>query len=189
MISKRDDPVELRPYLYGWLDEFPEDTRKCAWDIGCSKGNTMMELMYRFKEVVGFDPSTVAIDYLKRVPPVKGIRVLDLAISNYDGKVELDLEEGHRRVSCRSLDSLTRNLTVPDFIKVDVDGHEYQVLLGAEFIMITQAPKWLIEVYSAESGRKCQAVLYKYGYNCTLVLHPDDPDPMNHYWIRAHIPE
>lgn len=177
------DPVDLEPYL--WKD-IEGDT---AWDLGCSYGNTMTNMIYRFKTVIGFEPSKVAIAYLKTIPSIKGVQVYELAISKEDGKVELDLEEGHVKVSCRSVDSLTKKLPMPDFIKADVLGHEVEVLKGSIFTLITRAPDWLIEVYSADNGRICQDILAQYGYYNTIILDPDDRDPINHYWIRSSIPK
>lgn len=175
------DPPELIPFLYRGIGG------KTAWDIGCSVGNIMTGLMAKFDNVVGFEPSSIAHKYLDTVPPIMGARVLKLAISDHEGKVELNLEEGHVRVPCRSIDSLTMKLDMPDFIKVDVVGHEVKVLKGAEFTMITRAPDWLIEIYSASNGQEVQSFLSAFGYRNTLILDPNDRDPLSHYWIRATI--
>lgn len=176
------DPPGLIPYLYNGTGG---DT---AWDIGCSYGNTMTNFVMNYTTVIGFEPSSVALSYLDTIPPVMGVRVLQLAISDHEGKVELDLEEGRRRVNCRSIDSLTQKLSMPDFIKVDVVGHEVKVLRGAEFIMIACPPEWLIEIYTARNGQEVQSLLSAFGYVNTLILDPNDPDPANHYWIRASMP-
>lgn len=176
------DPPELVPYLY------EEATGTTAWDVGCSYGNMTTQLMARFDTVIGFEPSTMALSYLDTIPPIKGVLIYKLAVSDHEGKVELSLEEGRRRVNCRSIDGLTQKIPMPDFIKVDVSGHEVQVLRGAEFTMISRSPNWLIEVYTAQNGQECQALLSAFGYKSTIILDPNDSDPINHYWIRATIP-
>lgn len=176
------DPPELVPYLYEGA------TGTTAWDVGCSYGNMTTQLMARFDNVYGFDPSTMAMAYLSSIPPTKGVQIMKIALSDHEGKVDLKLEEGPRRVYCRSIDGLTQTITMPDFIKVDVEGHEVHVLRGAEFTMISRGPSWLIEVYSAQNGQECMALLSAFGYKNTVVLDPNDRDPVNHYWIRAVIP-
>lgn len=175
------DPPEINLQLW-------EGVSGCnGWDVGASVGNTLHELIFRFTNVIGFEPSCIAMDYLKTIPSVQGVRVYELAISDHDGQVFLDLEEGRRRVFCRTLDSLTSTLDVPDFIKVDTEGHEVQVLEGATFLMITKAPEWLIEVYSEENGNKCRDILMRYGYEINIVKDLKDNNPEQHYWIRAKI--
>lgn len=181
MNSDTFDPPLIVPSL--WHNVTGEN----AWDVGCSFGNTMTEMIARFKTVVGFEPSYVALEYLSTISTIKGVQVFPLAISDHQGKVSLDLEEGTRRVPCRSLDSLTKKLKIPDFIKVDVTGHEVEVLKGAEYLMITCAPDWLIEVYSEDNGQKCQDILNSFGYKCTMIIDPDKREYPHHYWIRASI--
>jgi FkbM family methyltransferase len=50
------------------------------------------------------------------------------------------------RVEARPLDALFGHLRQIDFIKCDVEGHELACLRGAEMILRTLKPAWLIEI-------------------------------------------
>jgi hypothetical protein len=127
----------------------------------------------------------VAFDYLSTVAAVEGVKALNLAISFHDGEVDLELKEGRRLVPCRSLDSLAVSLTPPDLVYVGSYGYEIPVLTGAEFLMVTSAPSWIIEMRPEQRGRAITSFLSKYGYNCEVV--PSTADPLS-CWIKAVMP-
>ena len=78
----------------------------------------------------------------------------------------------------------------PDFLKVDVEGAEYDVLRGAGRILTECRPHLLIEVHSLELERECGRLLTSLGYQ-PIVVHqrrvlPDyRPDPHNR-WVVAY---
>lgn len=57
---------------------------------------------------------------------------------------------------------LTNPLPDPDFINIDVEGYEYQVLLGMQETLRRRKPSLLVEIHGAGQGRKLE--------NCRKVV-------------------
>jgi FkbM family methyltransferase len=94
-------------------------------------------------------------------------------------------ELGTRPVLCRSVDSLiSSNLVVPDFIKVDTNGHEVQVLQGASDVLKFGKTGWLVEFYTESNFESCVKLLQDSGYKIQTVRHPQY-EPQSELW-RAH---
>ena len=79
-------------------------------------------------------------------------------------------------VVLRSLDSLLTagEIEPADFIKIDIEGAEYDALQGATALIRTHRPTLLIEAHSAELLRACQSWLEAQGYRISIV---QDIDP------------
>ena len=64
-----------------------------------------------------------------------------------------------------SLDEFVENHPRPDFIKIDVEGAEADVLIGAGTLLSSKdAPSLLIELHGRDKARKVEAILDSYGY-------------------------
>lgn len=77
----------------------------------------------------------------------------------------------------------------PDFLKVDVDGAEADVLEGARGLLAYRRPHLLVEVHSEELERRCGRLLVGHGYRPTIVnqrqvLRDYRPIPHNR-WLVA----
>lgn len=70
-----------------------------------------------------------------------------------------------------SLDSYAGSASgfLPDFVKIDVDTAEVDVLEGARALLKDQRPHMLVEVHSEDLERRCGALLAEYGYKPTIV--------------------
>jgi FkbM family methyltransferase len=94
-----------------------------------------------------------------------------------------------RTVPARSLDSLSSELPPPDFIKVDVEGHEDKVLDGACGLIADHQPSWLIEFHSPDLHAFCRDLLIRYGYHVATIRHPHyypgTPMWFAHGWLSA----
>jgi len=67
-----------------------------------------------------------------------------------------------------TLDKLVAKLSLPfvDFIKIDIEGSEYQALLGAKNVLESYNVKLAIAAYhDDEIRRKCKYFLIELGYN------------------------
>lgn len=146
----------------------------------------------------------------------KTVVVKPIAVSDHDGEVTLaalpdKIDTGQlvtpgthgmewtpdipevvaRTVPCRSLDSLADELASPDFVKVDVEGHEGKVLDGARRLLDLVRPDWLIEFHTPELHNQCQLLLERYGYDVTTIRHPHyrvgGQMYFQHGWLRAHV--
>ena len=94
-----------------------------------------------------------------------------------------------RPVECRSLDSLVAELPRPDFVKVDVEGHERAVLDGAHDLADAFRPTWLIEFHTPELADYCWDFLAEHDYRIEVVRHPHYPVHSQmwyqHGWLRG----
>lgn len=68
-----------------------------------------------------------------------------------------------------SLDDHVTRSFVPDFIKVDVEGAELDVLCGARRLLRERGPALVIEVHSRELEQDCGKLLVEYGYRPVVV--------------------
>jgi FkbM family methyltransferase len=146
------------------------------------------------------------------------VLVLDYAISDVDADIELaalpdkidtgqlvtpgthgmewspDVPEAvARTVTARTVDSLVLRGEVapPDFMKIDVEGHEMRVLTGARQTIDAYLPAMLIEFHTPELHRQCRELLRAdYAYRVVeTVRHPHYPPNsrmwFTHGWLRA----
>jgi FkbM family methyltransferase len=185
-----------------------------GWDIGANCGQTLPEMTRRFRQVIAFEPATECLDYLHHQP---GVLVLPIAVSDIDATIDLvavpdKIATGQlvtagthgmewnpdapgarpRRVLAATIDTLADKLGAPDFCKVDTEGHEVRVLLGATRTLAAITPAWLIEFHSADLHRACVDILEAAGYDVFTIRHPHYPPGgdmwFQHGWIRA-LPE
>ncbi len=144
------------------------------------------------------------------------VAVRQLALTDHDGELTLALPDGEQAetgqlvtpgtpgmewsvrdwsgvprvtVPCRSADSLAAELGVPDFIKVDTEGHEAKVLDGAKAILQRRQTDWLIEFHSEANSLWCQGELADHGYRVEVQRHPHYRERSKlwkgHGWLRA----
>lgn len=88
---------------------------------------------------------------------------------------------------CRPSDSRPDDI-VPGFIKIDVEGHELEVLLGGKRVIETYKPHMLIEVHSEHLGDAIVNLLFDI-YSLDVVRHPHyDAGTLlwrSHFWLRC----
>lgn len=201
------DPIEVTPRLWHGFGN-PDGV---AWDIGANCGQTLPILTRRFKYVVAFEPAVECRPWLDKW--TDRAEVFEYAISSFDGHVDLlavddkidtgqlvdqlivDMEWSPtagriRRVPCYSVDTLMRNgFPAPDFLKIDTEGHELQILTGAEETIAEYMPALLVEFHSKDLYAACVECLTRHGYKVSTVRHPHYPKDSDMYhqhgWIRA----
>ncbi len=203
------DPPEIHHTLW---DGFSGTT---GWDIGANCGQTLTAMLSRFSNVVAFEPATECWTYLERHLGRPGLVIHDYAISDHDGEIQLaalpdkidtgqlvtpgthgmewspDVPEAvARTVVARTVDSLAEEIGFPDFMKIDVEGHEKHVLLGAAETVAEHHPAMLIEFHTPDLHDFCVARLLGAGYtDIEIVRHPHYPADSHmwhqHGWLRA----
>ncbi len=204
VIPAADDPAEVMNTLWrGFAGEL-------AFEVGANVGRSLARMQAAFTTVVAFEPLPATWEFA--IHAVPGVDVWPLAISDHDGFVDLipvadqlqsDTHEAYHRanpaerqtvgatltVPCRTLDSLTA-LRKPDFINMDVEGHELAVLHGAKRLLADFPPQWLIEFHSKSLYAGCVTYLESFGYQVETVRHPHYPvgsvNWYEHGWLRAH---
>ena len=151
-------------------------------DVGSGYGWYVSLLRQNFNRLVAIDADPEVVSWLRLHAPAN-CEVLNLAISEKDGKVTLDRDPADfiRQLAIiegpsvrgltarsRSLSSLFPSAQI-DLIKVDVEGGEWLVLKGAHQIM-HQVRAWLIELH--DPTRKAELASYmaqSYGYKSAWV--------------------
>lgn len=78
---------------------------------------------------------------------------------------------------------------VPDFVKIDVDTAELDVLEGARELLLQRRPSLVVEVHSEELERRCGVLLKAHGYAPTVVSQrrvlPDYRPIAHNRWLVA----
>lgn len=187
-----------------------------AWDIGANCGQTLGELTSRFTRVMAFEPAEECWSYFTAW--TGRVELFPFAISDLDGDIQLaalpdkidtgqlvtpgthgmewspDVPEAvARTIPARSIDGLLDDgFDRPDFIKLDVEGHEGRVLAGAKWTLHMYRPQWLIEFHTPELHEDCRRVLTEHGYRLETVRHPHYATGSdmwhNHGWLKAVFP-
>lgn len=76
---------------------------------------------------------------------------------------------GSGRTGTVSLDKHSARTFAPDFIKIDAEGAELEVLRGASNLLRSRRPALVVEVHSAELERRCGRLLVEHGYRPLIV--------------------
>jgi FkbM family methyltransferase len=172
-----------------------------CYDIGGYKGyfSGIMALKGS-KDVYIFEPMPDNINSINRLialNPGLPLHLVKAAVSNNSGKVSFKMmpdatmgklmnssfqetkeHTSEIEVDTVSLDDLisNHNYPKPDFMKIDVEGAEELVLLGAASIIAEKKPILMIEIHSADLGRKCYDIL-KHQYSSVKVLETGEQAP------------
>ncbi len=209
------DPIEVDAKLWqGWSGDI-------GWDIGANVGQSVQHMVGAFKKVYAFEPNEDALSMLLACEfEERSVVVNALAVSDHNGTVKLaalpslaetgqlatpgthgmEWDPGtewdtipHVTVPCRTVDDLAFDLGVPDFIKVDTEGHEGYILQGAQHIIKLARTYWLIEFHTPELHQECGERLEAAGYEIETVRHPhysqDSHMWYQHGWIKCYAPE
>jgi FkbM family methyltransferase len=116
------------------------------------------------KEHVACQKETIALNRKEDVTTI-----FELALSDHNGeetirlggsgtsldKEFLEVDFGTRTISVATLDSVvsTHTLSLPDFIKIDVEGHEFKVLQGAKATLKSK-PVLFIEIAKTLNNKR-----------------------------------
>ena len=140
-----------------------------CWDIGANIGFYTCLLASRVEEggaVVAFEPALRTCGYLRENVSLNrftNVTVVNKGLGDKaeqrslyysearlaEGTASLKYANGQsasERVTLDTIDNLTRELPVPDFIKIDVEGYQLEVLRGGEHCLKTHAPLLMAEL-------------------------------------------
>jgi len=120
---------------------------------------------------------------------LSNITLLNSAVSDVNGYVDFSSEGSMGssavsivgdfrgeivKVKCLTLESIAEEnqLKCVDFVKMDIEGFEVQVLAGAESFFKQYKPIIVVEPHIVDgvlSDKKVMEILEKFGYECTLI--------------------
>jgi FkbM family methyltransferase len=181
-----------------------------AYDVGANGGVAARKLAQRFDHVVAFEPAD-SFDTLTTTVPAT-VECVHAALSDHCGTLtlreaaksiatgqlvtgtsSLDWGEtvGYVDVPCFTLDFVRAAFGVPELVKVDVEGHETEVLSGAVETMREHRPTLMIEVHSRAYDTPIRDMLSAAKYpEPELLRHPsyqyESPQWHDHYYLVAH---
>jgi FkbM family methyltransferase len=164
-------------------------------------------LAERFESVVACEPAVESYAQLEEYVPAN-VKPLNIAVSETTGPLTLRTTTltakwgelftgdslpwgehmGYRTVGAWTLDDLAEAYGYPDFIKVDTEGHEVEVLAGGPNVWLRK-PRFVIEIHSAVNGATIRAWLESIDLEYEVQNHDsyrlESPHRVNHYWLTS----
>lgn len=162
---------------------------KIAWDIGANIGFwtvSLASMMEKGSSILAIEPDAQNIVYLKKnaFEYDAHVEILNIGVSSGVGMAVLNTDEtgalnsiemvdqvtytGQEKIEVESIDSIASRYGVPDFIKLDVEGHEYDVIRGGMSTLQQKKTIWLIEV--TNNGPAVIELLQKTGHIVVNML-------------------
>lgn len=191
------------------------------YDIGANSGYYGILSAFLYKDninVYSFEPLLEYIDCIKKsiyLNRINNLKIFEFGLSNREEEKIIylagsgsTLEKGfsgdiknERKVKTKKLDDVVfkNNIILPDFVKIDVEGHELKVLEGSENTILNSLPVLFVEIaysmnnlgrsYINNSYKDTYDFLKKIGYkvyeirNNKLALFDSNkkPDGVNMY--------
>ena len=133
-----------------------KNRKHTAIDVGGHCGFWSFYLGGNFKKVYAFEPVEIFRECFKKNIPHENVELLPVALGNENGFVSMNVElentgathvsnktDGLNEVELKKLDDY--EFTDVDFIKIDVEGYENQVILGAKETLLRNKPIIIVE--------------------------------------------
>jgi FkbM family methyltransferase len=158
-----------------------------VFDIGAHVGlYTLLasQLVGRAGRVFAFEPVPRNLFFLKehlRINRISNVTVFEAAVADRCGETHFDLgpnslmgrmsENGGLRVRTVGLDELASRgeLADPQFMKIDVEGAELQVLAGARDMLARARPALFIDTHCPDRHQQCCLTLAAHGYELRAI--------------------
>ena len=151
------------------------------FDIGSNVGLHSYYVSKKFSDVkiISFEPLPANSTYIKEMVALNrlnNISVVEAAVGSRSGVQYFDQSDNNSKgmltsekttlqVKTFSLDDYCdRKNVFPDVIKIDVEGAESQVLVGAKLLIEKKHPIFVIELHNPEQDLAVGRILDEYGY-------------------------
>jgi len=147
-----------------------------AVDVGAGAGELSLYFLCQrgCRKIYAFEPQATEVELFERNVLLNGfqsdprLQILDKFAGCSDTPKSL------------AIDQLQLDLKAKGFLKIDVDGHEVQVLDSAKKTLQEAKPDVLLEVHSEKLEAACADILRSYGYVVRIIPNA---------WWRIFIPE
>ncbi|MDA1284769.1 MAG: FkbM family methyltransferase [Proteobacteria bacterium] len=133
-----------------------KNRKQTAINVGGHCGFWSFYLGGNFKKVYAFEPVEIFRECFKKNIPHENVELLPVALGNENGFVSMNVElentgathvsnktDDLNKVELKKLDEYEFNDI--DFIKIDVEGYENQVVLGAKETLLRNKPIIIVE--------------------------------------------
>ena len=163
-----------------------------AIDIGANVGVWSYWLSKYAKQVESFEPNPKIFNALKNIK-IKNVNSYNIALSNKSGSVDLLIPKGskgfsnqgaslssikvqgeHKSISIEAKCLDEYNFLDVDFIKIDVEGHEHEVIEGAQETIKKFKPTMVIEMEEKHNQIPIEdqiSSVEKLGYKCFVLIN------------------
>lgn len=188
------------------LDEFVP-AKRTAVDVGTWWGPWTYWLSRRVPRVVAFEPQPHVARFLRRVV-APNVMVVEAALSDHDGVLAMEAprlrgQDALARVvsgSSRVAEAGTRTFVVRaerlddhhlmgvGFVKIDVEGHELEVIEGGQETLVRERPVLLVEIEQRHHAEPIGVVFDRVaslGYAGSF-LFDDAWRPLADFDVEAH---
>ncbi len=173
---------------------FLVDPKRASVDVGANRGSYTYFLSRLTKHVYAYEPNPAMRQLLQRASGDK-VTVSDVALSDRSGQAEFAVPKTARSfgnnagsleidqletsnaelvrftVPTRRLDD--ENLENVGFLKIDVEGHEREVLQGAQELIARDRPVLLMEIMESLTGEAADEnirFVERMGYQCFVLV-------------------
>lgn len=153
-----------------------------VYDIGANVGIYTVLACHKVKRVFAFEPSAMNLFHLHRnieANQFSNCQIVPVAASDRCGTVQFDAvntcegrisSNGSQKVQCVSLDSFVADGNPPpSLMKIDVEGAEYDVLVGAKETISRGRPVIFLATHGESVHAKCCKFLCDIGYQLQLL--------------------
>jgi FkbM family methyltransferase len=150
-----------------------QKTRMAFYDIGANIGNHTIFLADLFDHVYCFEPNPKALEILKtNVGSLDQVQIFPIGLSNEDAELSFatgsatnlgnahivtaeEMTEPRAKISVRNGDQLIRkeDLLPPMLMKIDVEGHEPEVIAGLQTTIERHTPVIVMEILARALGK------------------------------------
>lgn len=188
-----------------WLRQYIPSGREMFIDIGTHRGEWAKTIGKEYKKVIAFEPNEEARKKFEQVPLNTYLRkeaLWDSAgerwLFSYGetphssmifecGGINTGKTISKTLVKTTTLDIVTQDIETIDFIKIDVEGAEPQVIKGGMATLKKHKPTLIIENHTLNGRLFLESVMKQLGYTVTIVYHPfiakDDLLRETHIWL------
>lgn len=182
------DELTCEGYITGSYESYMQDainqhlsSGTVFYDVGAHAGFHALFCALKARESIAFEPLPSNYESIQRqlkANPGLNIRALTFALSDHDGEALLHpnasnsqafiSEQGTIPIELRSIDSLVaEGLPAPTLLKIDVEGHEGDVLRGGLKTFAEHRPVILIDINDHLTVPTAVELLGPLGYEVT----------------------
>jgi FkbM family methyltransferase len=183
--------------LKRWKKHF--ENSSLVLDIGANIGNhsLFMATQANCKKIISFEPlpeifsvlqKNIAENHLDNIEPLnyavgkeRGFAEIAKTIENNCGATSLKLSEKRTDIELIALDDFFSNIPKIDFVKIDVEGFEVEVLKGMKKTISKYKPKIWLEVQKT-TFLEVNEILENFGYK---ILDYDETRDFNLLYIYS----